>query len=111
MPIYEYICTSCGHEFEILQGIKEAQLSDCPACRESKLQKKLSAAAFHLKGTGWYETDFKNSGKPKDDSSKSDKTSSKSTKESKQPDAEATKDKKEKPSVAKSDTGSTASAS
>ncbi len=71
MPIFEYICSACNYEFETLQGIKENPLTDCPVCLESSLQKKLSAAAFHLKGTGWYETDFKNSGKSDDKSKKS----------------------------------------
>ncbi len=77
MPIYEYFCTGCGHEFEILQGIKESVLTNCPGCSQSTLQKKISAAAFHLKGTGWYETDFKNSGKP--DDKKSGKSDGEST--------------------------------
>jgi len=75
MPIYEYLCSGCGHEFEILQGLKESPLTFCPACQENRLQKKLSAAAFHLKGTGWYETDFKNAGKPEDKSKQQDKES------------------------------------
>ena len=70
MPIFEYICSACDYEFETLQGIRENPLTDCPVCLESSLQKKLSAAAFHLKGTGWYETDFKNSGKSDDKSKK-----------------------------------------
>lgn len=67
MPIYEYICRSCGHEIEVLQRLSESPLSDCPACGESALRKKVSAAAFRLKGTGWYETDFKNDRKSASD--------------------------------------------
>lgn len=59
MPIYEYECESCNHEFEALQKISAAKLTDCPECKESALRKKISAAAFRLKGGGWYETDFK----------------------------------------------------
>ena len=59
MPIYEYQCVSCGHELEKLQRISEAPLTDCPDCGESKLQRLVSAAGFRLKGSGWYETDFK----------------------------------------------------
>lgn len=65
MPIYPYVCTACGHDFDTLQKISDAPLTDCPACGEVGLKKRLSAPAFHLKGTGWYETDFKNSGKGK----------------------------------------------
>ena len=59
MPIYEYQCTACDKEIEVLQKISDAPLQECPACGESALKKKISAAAFRLKGGGWYETDFK----------------------------------------------------
>ncbi len=59
MPFYEYQCTKCGHEEEVLQKISDKPLKKCPACGKSAMQKKVSAAAFRLKGSGWYETDFK----------------------------------------------------
>ncbi|MEX0431040.1 FmdB family zinc ribbon protein [Spiribacter insolitus] len=59
MPIYEYVCDDCGHELEALQGISDEVLTDCPACHHAALRRKISAAAFRLKGSGWYETDFK----------------------------------------------------
>ncbi len=59
MPIYEYQCQKCGNELEALQKISDAPLTDCPECGASELRKKVSAAAFRLKGGGWYETDFK----------------------------------------------------
>jgi putative FmdB family regulatory protein len=62
MPIYEYRCASCGHELEALQKLSDAPLTDCPACHATALKKKLSAAGFHLKGSGWYVTDFRSSG-------------------------------------------------
>src|SRR6476661_3272199 len=66
MPIYEYRCASCGHELEVLQKFSDAPLVECPACHQAELRKKVSAAGFHLKGSGWYVTDFRNSGaKPK----------------------------------------------
>ena len=76
MPIYEYRCSSCGHELEALQKISEAPLRECPACHRGDLRKKVSAAGFQLKGSGWYVTDFRNSGaKPaKGDAAKSDTT-------------------------------------
>ena len=64
MPIYQYRCTECGQGHEALQKMSDAPLLDCPACGKSALKKQLTAAAFQLKGTGWYATDFKNSGKP-----------------------------------------------
>ena len=62
MPIYQYRCSSCGHELEALQKLSEAPLLKCPACAADALVKKLSAAGFQLKGSGWYATDFKGSG-------------------------------------------------
>ena len=62
MPIYEYQCSACGHDLEALQKMGDDALMHCPECHGETLQKKISAAGFQLKGTGWYETDFKNSG-------------------------------------------------
>lgn len=59
MPIYEYQCTECGELHEALQKLSDALLTNCPACGKEALRKKVSAAAFRLKGSGWYETDFK----------------------------------------------------
>lgn len=64
MPIYEYRCDSCGHELEVIQKISDAPLVTCPVCECDALKKRVSAAGFRLKGSGWYETDFK-SGKKK----------------------------------------------
>ena len=59
MPIYEYQCTECGQEMEKLQKLDDEPLTVCPECGKPALQKKVSAAGFRLKGSGWYETDFK----------------------------------------------------
>ena len=59
MPFYEYQCASCGHYFEAMQKITDAPLRKCPDCGKSALKKLLSAPVFRLKGSGWYETDFK----------------------------------------------------
>jgi len=59
MPIYEYACKSCGHGFDALQKMTDDPLTDCPDCGEPELKKLLSAPNFRLKGSGWYETDFK----------------------------------------------------
>jgi putative FmdB family regulatory protein len=67
MPIYEYRCASCGFEEEYLQKVGAALLTDCPECGKATFSKKLTAAGFQLKGSGWYATDFKGSGsKPKE---------------------------------------------
>ena len=63
MPIYEYACRACGHAFETMQKASEPRLTVCPACGEPQLKKLLSAPVFRLKGSGWYETDFKSGDK------------------------------------------------
>lgn len=63
MPFYEYQCTKCGHDEEVLQKVSDKPLKKCPVCGKSAMQKKVSAAAFRLKGGGWYETDFKSGNK------------------------------------------------
>jgi putative FmdB family regulatory protein len=62
MPIYEYRCSTCGHQLEVLQKLSEPRLTGCPECGKPTLAKLLSAAGFQLKGSGWYATDFKSSG-------------------------------------------------
>ena len=78
MPIYEYKCDQCDHRMEMLHKISETPDKTCPECGEEALRKLISAVAFKLKGTGWYETDFKDK-KPKKDASTSD-TKKKETK-------------------------------
>ena len=63
MPIYGYICKSCEHRFDVLQKMSDDPLVHCPDCGEPTLQKELSAPKFRLKGSGWYETDFKTGSK------------------------------------------------
>jgi putative FmdB family regulatory protein len=63
MPIYEYRCEACGHRDEHLQKISDKPLSTCPACGKRSYKKQLSAAGFQLKGSGWYATDFKSTGR------------------------------------------------
>ncbi len=58
MPIYEYECSDCGKRFEIFQKISDKPLSECKFCK-GKLNKLISSCSFHLKGTGWYATDYK----------------------------------------------------
>jgi putative FmdB family regulatory protein len=63
VPIYEYRCESCEHRLEKLQKMSEGDLVDCPECKRPALKRLVSAAAFRLKGSGWYETDFKKDNK------------------------------------------------
>ena len=86
MPIYEYQCKACGHQMDVIQKFSDAELTDCPACGKPKLEKQISAPSFHLKGSGWYVTDFKEGGKSKEeakDSPKKEKTEKKVKKEKK----------------------------
>jgi putative FmdB family regulatory protein len=63
MPIYDYRCTSCGFEREYLQKVSDPVMTVCPSCHKETFVKKLTAAGFQLKGSGWYATDFKNGSK------------------------------------------------
>lgn len=81
MPIYEYKCGACEHELEALQKMSDEPLKQCPECGEASLVKKISAAAFRLKGGGWYETDFK-SGKQKNIAKSDSESKSKDSKSS-----------------------------
>jgi putative FmdB family regulatory protein len=58
MPIYEYVCNSCGYEFEEWQKITDAPVLKCPSCGKRKVERLVSLSAFHLKGSGWYVTDY-----------------------------------------------------
>lgn len=64
MPIYEYACPDCGHQHDHMQKLADAPITVCPKCGGGKYFKKLSAAGFALKGSGWYATDFKGGPKP-----------------------------------------------
>ncbi len=74
MPIYEYKCKECDHRLEKIQKMSDDPLKDCPSCEKPALSKVVSASSVKLKGTGWYETDFK--GGSKKSESKTETTSS-----------------------------------
>ena len=59
MPIYDYQCTHCGHQLEVIQKMSDAHLTQCPSCLKEALEKCVTAPSFRLGGSGWYETDFK----------------------------------------------------
>lgn len=96
MPIYEYACNACGHELELLQGFREEPITTCPACHLDELKRKISAAAFHLKGTGWYETDFKNKDKDQDQK-KAEKETTEDKPESKKESTDSVSKEEKKP--------------
>jgi putative FmdB family regulatory protein len=110
MPIYAYRCEDCGHELDALQKVSDAPLTDCPACGASALKKQITAAAFRLKGAGWYETDFKQDGKKnlhetgdKDKDTNTDKDKPKTADGDKKADVKADKSA-EKPATTKTET-------
>lgn len=59
MPIYEFECRRCGHVWDRLQKLSDPDPTDCPSCQAADVGRRVTAAAFRLKGAGWYETDFK----------------------------------------------------
>ena len=63
MPIYEYECQQCGKVFETIRKFSDPRLTECLCEEKAPVTKLISAAAFHLKGTGWYVTDFRDKGK------------------------------------------------
>lgn len=87
MPTYEYRCGACGHEFEIEQRITADRLTDCPACKQPKLERLISASSFTLKGGGWYKDGYGSPKTPRTESQVSDRLS-KAISEDKQKEAE-----------------------
>ena len=59
MPIYAFECGKCGHQFERLQRLADADPTECPECHAEQVRRQLTAPSFRLAGAGWYETDFK----------------------------------------------------
>ena len=110
MPIYEYVCDNCSHHLEALQKMSDEPLVFCPECGEAGLRKQVSAAAFRLKGTGWYETDFKNSDKKKPAESKGKESGSDATSGSNS-DSASSSGTKDKSSGASTSSGTTDSSS
>jgi putative FmdB family regulatory protein len=65
MPIYAFECDACGHQFDRLQKMSDPDPTECPECGAPKVRRQLTAPAFRLSGSGWYETDFKKDGDKK----------------------------------------------
>ena len=59
MPFYEYECSNCKYYTEVLQKVSDPPMTKCPSCGRKTFKKLISAPVFRLKGSGWYETDFK----------------------------------------------------
>ncbi|MBS0199945.1 MAG: zinc ribbon domain-containing protein [Proteobacteria bacterium] len=65
MPIYAFVCDTCGHEFDRLQKLSDPDPDTCPSCGAHTVKRMLTAPSFRLAGGGWYETDFKKDGDKK----------------------------------------------
>ena len=63
MPIYAFECGACGHSFDRLQKLSDADPTICPDCAAEQVRRQLTAPSFRLAGSGWYETDFKKDGR------------------------------------------------
>ena len=76
MPIYEYLCASCGFQFEEVQKFNDPPLEECPNCGEKSASRQVSMSAFHLKGGGWYKDGYegKNNESTKTEKSGKEKT-------------------------------------
>lgn len=85
MPIYEYECIECGNHEEIIQKFSDKPITKCARC-SGKLQKLISQSAFHLKGAGWYVTDYSKRAEKPASSSENDGSTSKETKKTKKKD-------------------------
>ena len=87
MPIYEYACAACGHQFEEWQKITDKPVKVCPKCKAKKVERLISQTSFHLKGGGWYSDLYAGpkpngaaeQGTSKDSTSKETKSASTST--------------------------------
>ncbi|MGH8230376.1 MAG: FmdB family zinc ribbon protein [Steroidobacteraceae bacterium] len=89
MPFYEYECSHCRYYAEVMQKITDRPLKKCPSCGRNTFKKLLSAPVFRLKGSGWYETDFKSDAEKKRNLAAADKDESATTKDAAKPDAKA----------------------
>lgn len=89
MPIYEYQCAECGFQKEVLQKISDEPLTLCEECGKQAMKKMVSAAAFRLKGGGWYETDFKSGDKKNVAGAADKKTEAKKSADTKKSDSKA----------------------
>ncbi|HEX6638406.1 MAG TPA: FmdB family zinc ribbon protein [Steroidobacteraceae bacterium] len=103
MPFYEYECPKCGYHDEVLQKISDKPLTKCPSCGKTGLKKLMSAPVFRLKGSGWYETDFKSDKENKRNLAGTDKEDKSESKAETKPDAKAEPKSDTKPEKAIAD--------
>lgn len=76
MPIYEFICESCSHEFEQILAFSATKMPNCPVCQSERVHRQMSRPAIHFKGSGWYITDSKVASKGSANGSDKEKSTS-----------------------------------
>ncbi|WP_129640865.1 FmdB family zinc ribbon protein [Peristeroidobacter agariperforans] len=103
MPFYEYECSNCKFYVETLQKISDEPLKQCPSCKKQTLKKLISAPVFRLKGSGWYETDFKSEGEDKRNIADRDEPAEKSEESKPAAASDAKADKPEKKAESKAE--------
>jgi putative FmdB family regulatory protein len=109
MPIYEYRCLDCGHQFELMQKFSDPPAETCTSCTGT-VQKLISRSAFHLKGSGWYVTDYGRNGSANGKAAGKEGSENSSQSSSESSDTKSTSDKSDAASTASSSTESTKSA-
>tara|TARA_B100000686_G_scaffold119024_1_gene126158 strand:- start:88 stop:444 length:357 start_codon:yes stop_codon:yes gene_type:complete len=92
MPIYEYLCESCGFQFEEVQKFNDPPLEECPVCGKNSASRQVSMSTFHLKGGGWYKDGY--TGK----STESEKTEKSGREKTDEPDSKTSAKDKQSPS-------------
>jgi len=114
MPIYEYVCSSCGSEFEAIQKFSDEPLNECACGKQGTVERKLSLSAFQLKGGGWYKDMYGSSnggGNGKSNGSSASKASSSDGAAATSSDGAKSSDTAKSSDSTKSSTGSSATAS
>ena len=107
MPIYEYACLACGHEFEKMQKISDSPVRKCPSCGRLRARRLISRTSFVLKGNGWYTTDYPSKERKaamkteSGDGGKTDKSSDGPSKKDKSSDGPSKKKESSKPAAKK----------
>ena len=112
MPIYEYVCQSCGKEFEEMQRFSDAPLEQCLCDEKAPVQRKVSKSAFHLKGGGWYKDGY-GSAKPEssEEGNKESKNNESGTESKKSDSSTESSSKESKPAESSKSSGSNSSPS
>ena len=108
MPIYEYRCLDCGHQFELMQKFSDPPAETCTSC-SGTVQKLISRSAFHLKGSGWYVTDYGRNGSANGKAAGKEGSEDSSQSSSESSDTKSASDKSDSASTASASTESTKS--